>query len=251
MIDVALTLEEVRGIAARRRDRGRHRRGARLHDDRGRPRRRRAGGDPGRPPPTRRGRSGPRVAGGPVLVGGERGGAPAAGLRSRQLPGRVHRRIACRGRTVVFTTTNGTRALLALAGAQPGRRRRLRQRRRRRPLGGRPSRATPSWSARASAGASAWRTRSAPGSWSRASRPPTARSPTPRGRPRALWDRYAGDLGAMLADATWAQALVGPGAGRRPARSASPSTSTTWSRSLRDGALVAATELDPPRGASP
>ena len=40
------------------------------------------------------------------------------------------------GRTVVFTTTNGTRALLALDGAAPGCGRRLRQRGGRRPLGG-------------------------------------------------------------------------------------------------------------------
>ena len=30
---------------------------------------------------------------------------------------------------------------------------------------------------------------------------------------RALWDRYAGDLPAMLADAAWAQALVAQGRG--------------------------------------
>ena len=52
---------------------------------------------------------------GSVLVGGERGGAPPPGFDhgnspAEYTPDRV------RGRTVVFTTTNGTRALLALAG---------------------------------------------------------------------------------------------------------------------------------------
>jgi 2-phosphosulfolactate phosphatase len=60
---------------------------------------------------------GRRRGAGPVLVGGERGGAPPPGFDhgnspAEYTPDRV------RGRTVVFTTTNGTRALLALAGAK-------------------------------------------------------------------------------------------------------------------------------------
>jgi len=57
------------------------------------------------------------IEGGPVLIGGERGGAPPPGFHrgnspAEYTPDRV------RGRTVVFTTTNGTRALLAVDGAR-------------------------------------------------------------------------------------------------------------------------------------
>jgi 2-phosphosulfolactate phosphatase len=55
-------------------------------------------------------------AGGPALAGGERGGVPPPGFECGNSPaeyttGRIQ------GRPVVFTTTNGTRALLAVAGA--------------------------------------------------------------------------------------------------------------------------------------
>jgi 2-phosphosulfolactate phosphatase len=55
--------------------------------------------------------------GGQVVLGGERGGAPPPGFECGNSPAEYTReRVA--GRTVVFTTTNGTRALLALAGAK-------------------------------------------------------------------------------------------------------------------------------------
>jgi 2-phosphosulfolactate phosphatase len=55
--------------------------------------------------------------GGPVVLGGERGGAPPPGFECGNSPAEyTAERVA--GRTVVFTTTNGTRALLALAGAK-------------------------------------------------------------------------------------------------------------------------------------
>ena len=54
---------------------------------------------------------------GSVLIGGERGGAPPPGFEcgnspAEYVPARVH------SRTVIFTTTNGTRALLAVGGAR-------------------------------------------------------------------------------------------------------------------------------------
>jgi 2-phosphosulfolactate phosphatase len=54
---------------------------------------------------------------GAVLLGGERGGAPPPGFDCGNSPAeytadRVH------GRTIIFTTTNGTRALLAVGGAE-------------------------------------------------------------------------------------------------------------------------------------
>jgi 2-phosphosulfolactate phosphatase len=58
-----------------------------------------------------------RGVNGPVLLGGERGGAPPAGFALGNSPAEyAGPHIA--GRTVVFTTTNGTRALLALAKAR-------------------------------------------------------------------------------------------------------------------------------------
>ena len=55
--------------------------------------------------------------GGPVVLGGERGGTPPPGFECGNSPAEYTAdRVA--GRTVVFTTTNGTRALLALAGAK-------------------------------------------------------------------------------------------------------------------------------------
>jgi 2-phosphosulfolactate phosphatase len=152
-----------------------------------------------------------RGSGGPVLVGGERGGAPPPGFDhgnspAEYTPDRV------RGRTVVFTTTNGTRALLALAGA------------RRIAVGGFVNAAAVArWVARepgdalfvcagergrfcledaVCAGLMVSRLAAAEGAHTDAAR-----------AARALWERYAGDLGAMLAEATWAQALVGQGRG--------------------------------------
>ncbi len=54
---------------------------------------------------------------GSAVLGGERGGAPPPGFDCGNSPGE-YTADRVRGRTVVFTTTNGTRALLALAGAK-------------------------------------------------------------------------------------------------------------------------------------
>jgi 2-phosphosulfolactate phosphatase len=150
-------------------------------------------------------------SGGQVLMGGERGGAPPPGFDhgnspAEYTPDRV------RGCTVAFTTTNGTRALLALAGA------------RRIAVGGFVNAAAVArWVARepgdallvcagergrfcledaVCAGLLVSRLAAADGALTDAAR-----------AARALWERYAGDLGAMLADATWAQALVAQGRG--------------------------------------
>jgi 2-phosphosulfolactate phosphatase len=149
--------------------------------------------------------------GAPVLIGGERGGAPPPGFHhgnspAEYTPNRV------RGRTVVFTTTNGTRALLALAGA------------RRIAVGGFVNAAAVTRWATAEpgdvllvcagergrfcledavcAGLLAARLSAGGGTQTDAAR-----------AARVLWERYASDVGAMLADATWAQALVGQGRG--------------------------------------
>jgi 2-phosphosulfolactate phosphatase len=61
-----------------------------------------------------RARRGPGSA---ALLGGERGGAPPPGFDCGNSPAEyTAERVT--GRTVVFTTTNGTRALLAVAGAK-------------------------------------------------------------------------------------------------------------------------------------
>jgi 2-phosphosulfolactate phosphatase len=148
---------------------------------------------------------------GPALIGGERGGAPPPGFDhgnspSEYSPDRV------RGRTVVFTTTNGTRALLALDGAS------------RIAVGGFVNAAAVArWVVAepgdvllvcagergrfcledaVCAGLLVSRLATADGALTDAAR-----------AARALWDRYADDLEAMLVDATWAQALVGQGRG--------------------------------------
>jgi 2-phosphosulfolactate phosphatase len=53
---------------------------------------------------------------GRVLLGGERGGKPLPGFDLGNSPG-AYTPCVCRGRTLVLTTTNGTRALLHAAGA--------------------------------------------------------------------------------------------------------------------------------------
>ena len=154
---------------------------------------------------------GRRRGAGPVLVGGERGGAPPPGFDhgnspAEYTPDRV------RGRTVVFTTTNGTRALLALDGA------------RRVAVGG-----------FVNAGAVARWVAAEPGDVllvcagergrfcledavcaglivARLATPDGALTDAARAA-RMLWDRYAGGLDAMLADAAWAQVLVSQGRG--------------------------------------
>jgi 2-phosphosulfolactate phosphatase len=148
---------------------------------------------------------------GPVLVGGERGGAPPPGFDHGNSPAE-YTSPRVRGRTVIFTTTNGTRALLAVAGA------------RRIAVGG-----------FVNAGAVVHWAAAEPGdvllvcAGERgrfcledavcagllvARLAPTGSGLTDAARAaRALWDRYADRLDAMLADAAWAQALVGQGRG--------------------------------------
>ena len=156
-------------------------------------------------------------------MGGERGGAPPSGFDCGNSRPSTHP--SASGAHGVFTTTNGTRAL-ALDG-RAGR------------VGGfvnaaavtagwPPSRATSSWCAPGSgrfcledavcAGLLVSRLAAVDGALTDAAR-----------AARALWDRYAGDLHAMLADAAWAQALVAQGGGPT-CPSAWPSTSTTWCR---------------------
>jgi 2-phosphosulfolactate phosphatase len=182
---------------------------------------------------------------GPVLIGGERGGAPPPGFDHGNSPAEyTHDRV--RGRTVVFTTTNGTRALLALAGAH------------RVAVGGFVNAAAVvSWveaeqgnvllvcagergrfclEDAVCAGLLVTRLRR------------EGRRLTDAARAAlALWERYAEDLDAMLADAAWAQALVGQGRGgdlplcvARDVHRVVPV--------LRDGALVPASDSLTPLG---
>jgi 2-phosphosulfolactate phosphatase len=148
---------------------------------------------------------------GPVLVGGERGGAPPPGFDhgnspAEYTPDRV------RGRTVVFTTTNGTRALLAVAGA------------RRIAVGGFVNAAAVARWAAAEPGDVLLVCAGEKGRFcledavcagllvSRLASANRALTDAARAA-RALWERYGSDLHAMLADATWAQALVKQGRG--------------------------------------
>jgi 2-phosphosulfolactate phosphatase len=143
---------------------------------------------------------------GPILIGGERGGSPPPGFDhgnspAEYTPDRV------RGRTVVFTTTNGTRALLAL------------ERARRVAVGGFVNAAAVARWAAAEPGDVLLVCAGEKGRFcledavcagllvSRLAGPD--RPPTDAARAaRILWERYADDLDAMLRDAAWAQALV-------------------------------------------
>ncbi|HEV3257690.1 MAG TPA: 2-phosphosulfolactate phosphatase [Gemmataceae bacterium] len=58
-----------------------------------------------------------RMRAGRVLLGGERGGSPLPGFDLGNSPAEYTAK-ACRGRTLVLTTTNGTRALLRAAEAE-------------------------------------------------------------------------------------------------------------------------------------
>jgi 2-phosphosulfolactate phosphatase len=149
--------------------------------------------------------------GGPALVGGERGGAPPPGFDCGNSPAE-YTADRVRERTVVFTTTNGTRALLALGAA------------RRVAVGGFVNAAAVVRWAAAEPGDVVLVCAGERGRFcledavcagllaSRLS----ARDPVLSDSARAalaLWERYAGDLAAMLADAAWAQALVRQGRG--------------------------------------
>jgi len=147
----------------------------------------------------------------PVLIGGERDGSPPPGFDrgnspAEYTPDRV------RGRTVVFTTTNGTRALLALQGA------------RRVAVGGFVNAAAVARWAAAEPGDVLLVCAGEKGRFcledavcagllvSRLTGPERPLTDAARAA-RVLWERYRDDLGAMLRDAAWAQALVAQGRG--------------------------------------
>lgn len=149
--------------------------------------------------------------GGPVLVGGERGGNPPPGFDCGNSPAEyTPERVA--GRTVIFTTTNGTRALLAVQAAS------------RVSVGGFVNAAAVARWARAEPGDVLLVCAGERGRFcledavcagllvSRLEQANGALTDSARAA-RALWARYAGDLPAMLAEATWAQALVAQGRG--------------------------------------
>ncbi len=176
-----------------------------------------------------------------ALVGGERGGAPPAGFECGNSPAEyTPQRV--RGRAVVFTTTNGTRALLAVSGAAAV------------AVGGfvnaeavvRWAMSRPGDLVLACAGergrfcledatcAGLLVTRLV------ASRPETSLTDAARAA-TALWARYAGNLADMLADAAWAQALVRQGrGGDLPLCVAIDAYDVV--PVVRDGALLAATQ---------
>ena len=182
---------------------------------------------------------------GPILIGGERGGAPPPGFDhgnspAEYTPDRVH------GRTVVFTTTNGTRALLALAGA------------RRIAVGGFVNAAAVVGWAAAEQGDVLLVCAGERGRFcledavcagllvSRLGRNGATMTDAARGA-LALWERYADDLDAMLADAAWAQALVGQGRGGDLPLCVALDVHGVVPV-LRDGALVTASDSLTPLG---
>jgi 2-phosphosulfolactate phosphatase len=154
-----------------------------------------------------------RWPGDPALLGGERGGEPPPGFDCGNSPAEyTPERV--RGRTVIFTTTNGTRALLAVEGAKQV------------AVGGFVNAsAVVDWLGRqatevllvcagetgrfcledaACAGLLVARL------W--AARPGAVRSDAARAA-AILYAHYASDLGWMLDEALWAQALVAQGRG--------------------------------------
>ncbi|HZS32509.1 MAG TPA: 2-phosphosulfolactate phosphatase [Methylomirabilota bacterium] len=149
--------------------------------------------------------------GGAALVGGERGGAPPAGFECGNSPAE-YTPARVRDRTVVFTTTNGTRALLAVRGAA------------RVGVGGFVNAAAVArWAARTPAdvllvcagerGRFCLEDAVCAGLLVRRLRADAAVLTDAARAAEALWARYASDLRAMLADAAWAQALVQQGRG--------------------------------------
>jgi len=150
---------------------------------------------------------------GEAVVGGERGGSPPPGFDCGNSPAEyTPERVA--GRTVVFTTTNGTRALLAVEGA------------RRVAVGGFVNaRAVVAWLVRqgsdvllvcaGESGRFCLEDAACAGVLAdgfRAARPEAFVSDSARAA-GLLHAHYAGDLGAMLDDAAWAQMLVAQGRG--------------------------------------
>jgi 2-phosphosulfolactate phosphatase len=183
---------------------------------------------------------------GQVLVGGERGGAPPPGFDCGNSPAEyTPERV--RGRRVAFTTTNGTRALLAVEGA-----------RRIAVAGFVNATAVARWAA-AEAGdvllvCSGERGRfcleDAVCAGLLVSRLASEGRPlTDAARASwALWDRYRDDLDAMLADAAWAQALVAQGRGADLPLCVAVDVYGVVPV-LRDGALIAGGESLTPLGA--
>jgi 2-phosphosulfolactate phosphatase len=185
-------------------------------------------------------------AAGTVLIGGERGGAPPPGFDCGNSPAEYPPE-RVRGRTVVFTTTNGTRALLALAGA------------RRIAVGGFVNAAAVArWLADepgdvllvCAGERGRFCLEDAVCAGRLVSRlEPAGEALTDSARAaRALWDHYAEDLGAMLADAAWAQALVGQGRGADLPLCVAQDVHDVVPV-LRDGLLVAAAPNLTPLGA--
>ncbi|MGH7359260.1 MAG: 2-phosphosulfolactate phosphatase, partial [Candidatus Rokuibacteriota bacterium] len=148
---------------------------------------------------------------GPVLVGGERGGSPPTGFDCGNSPAEYTReRVA--GRTVFFTTTNGTRALLAVEGAG------------RVAVGGFVNAAAVTRWVEAEPGDVLLVCSGERGRFcledavcagllvSRLEPRDGALTDAARAA-RGLWERYAGDLEEMLGDAAWAQVLAAQGRG--------------------------------------
>ena len=148
-----------------------------------------------------------------ALLGGERDGSPPPGFECGNSPAEYTAE-RVRRRPVVFTTTNGTRGLLALTGAKAV------------AVGGFVNaEAVVRWAAR-QAGDTLFVCAGEKGRFCledatcagllvsrlRARRPAAPLSDAARAAV-ALWARYAGDLPGMLADATWARALVDQGRG--------------------------------------
>ena len=202
---------------ARRRDRGRPRRGAGLHDDRRRARRRGAGRRAGRHP-----RRGPRAPPDGGMAWARPRSAASGAARRRRASTTATPRPSTRP-TASAAARSSSRRRTAPGPSSPwraraGSRSAASSTPRRSSAGRRRSRATSSWSARESAAASAWKTRSAPGSSSPGSRAQDRRADGrgPRG---------AGSLGALRERPRRhaGRRRVGPGPGGAGARRRPPS----------------------------
>jgi 2-phosphosulfolactate phosphatase len=187
-----------------------------------------------------------RSASGTTLLGGERGGAPPPGFDCGNSPAEYSVEHV-QGRTVVFTTTNGTRALLALDGA------------RRVGVGSFVNAAAVTrWVAEepgdlllvcaGEKGRFCLEDAVCAGLLVSRLAPDGATLTDAARAARTLWDRYAEDLRAMLADATWAQALVAQGRGADLPLCVALDVHDVVPV-LRDGALVASGRSLTPLGA--
>lgn len=178
---------------------------------------------------------------GRALLGGERGGAPPPGFECGNSPAE-YTAARVRGRTVVFTTTNGTRALLAVAGAKQV------------AVGGFVNAAAVGrWLARqpgelllvcaGELGRFCLEDATCAGllvARLRAARPETTPSDAARAA-ELLYAHYRADLPRMLGDAAWAQLLVAQGrGGDLPLCAALDAYDVV--PVARDGMLVAATD---------